>query len=343
MNIIFFCQRPYALAINKPIHDVALKRGHRILWYIPENVKPSLDFSVDHTGSMTDLINFKPDAIIAPGNEVPHFLRGVKVQIFHGLAGEKKGHFHIRHYFDLYLTPGPYFTRGFNKLREKYKDFDVVETGWPKLDVLFAENKVQTRKEDLKKRFNIENIILYAPTFSPSLTSAKNAFHDIFRIPQDKNKLLIIKFHDMMDVKVRDEYIKKAKEYENVIIHEGRSIIPLLVDADLMISDTSSAVYEFLLLDKPVITINTAAKSPKWLNVNNSSNIVDDINKTLYEDSFKEARKEIIREYHPYNDGRSSERVLDEITRWIDKNGIPDKRKLSLHRRLKIYKHFGLY
>ena len=26
--------------------------------------------------------------------------RGLKVQVFHGLAGEKKGHFRIRHYFD---------------------------------------------------------------------------------------------------------------------------------------------------------------------------------------------------------------------------------------------------
>ena len=28
--------------------------------------------------------------IFVPGNEVPHFIRGVKTQVFHGLAGEKK-------------------------------------------------------------------------------------------------------------------------------------------------------------------------------------------------------------------------------------------------------------
>jgi len=93
MKIILFCQNPYALAINKPINDVAIKRNYDVLWYIPENVKPHLNYDVKHTSSMKELFYFNPDGIIAPGNEVPHYLPGVKTQIFHGLAGEKKGIF----------------------------------------------------------------------------------------------------------------------------------------------------------------------------------------------------------------------------------------------------------
>jgi len=341
MKIILFCQNPYALAINKPVHDIAMKRNYNVLWYVPKNVKPYLNFNVNHTASVPDLISFEPDAIIAPGNEVPHYLRGVKVQIFHGLAGEKKGHFHIRHYFDLYLTQGPYFTKGFNRLKEKYKDFDVKETGWPKLDVLFSENKIQHRKDELKSRYNVDKIILYAPTFSPSLTSANKSFSDIFKIAQDKKKLLIIKFHDLMNKEIKKAYTEEADKFENVIIHEDRNIIPLLVDADLMISDTSSVVYEFLILNKPVITINTKTSSPKWLNLTDSRDLVNKINETFKNDTYKGMRKEIISEYHPYNDGRSSERVLDAINEWLKVNGVPLKRKLSLYRRMKIYKMFG--
>ena len=116
---------------------------------------------------------FKSDAIFVPGNEVPHYLRGVKIQVFHGLAGEKKGHFRIRNYFDLYLTQGPYFTNKFNELKSKFKDFDVVETGWPKLDIYGKDvHKYEEEKKSLLKKSKCANIVLYAPTFSPSLTSA---------------------------------------------------------------------------------------------------------------------------------------------------------------------------
>jgi CDP-glycerol glycerophosphotransferase (TagB/SpsB family) len=189
--------------------------------------------------------------------------------------------------------------------------------------------------------YNVNRIILYAPTFSPSLTSAKKSFNDIFAIANDKKILLVIKFHDLMDVNVKNQYIEKSKAYDNVIVSEEKSIIPALVYSDLMISDTSSAVYEFLILDKPVITINTRTESPRWLDLKTSDNLNHHIKETFSIDSHNKQRQEIIDEYHPYSDGKSSERVLDEIQNWIDKNGVPTKRKLSFFRRRKINKLFG--
>ena len=341
MRIILFCQNPYALAINKPIHDVAIESNYEVLWYIPENVENHLNFDVDYTSSMKELFEYNSDAIIAPGNEVPHYLPGVKVQIFHGLAGEKKGHFHIRNYFDLYLTQGPYFTRGFEKLKQKHKDFDVVQTGWPKLDTLYVANHDKRRANEMLAEYNVNKIILYAPTFSPSLTSAKKSFDDIFAIAEDRKSLLVIKFHDLMDAGVKNQYIEKSKAYDNVIVSEEKSIIPALVYSDLMISDTSSAVYEFLILDKPVITINTRTEAPRWLDLKTSVDLGKHIRDTFRLDSYCKQRQEIIEEYHPYSDGKSSERVLDEIQSWITENGIPSKRKLSFLSRRKINKIFG--
>ena len=37
------------------------------------------------------------------------YLPGVKIQVFHGYAAEKKDHWIIRRYFDTYFTQGPYF------------------------------------------------------------------------------------------------------------------------------------------------------------------------------------------------------------------------------------------
>ena len=56
---------------------------------------------------------FSPDAIIVPGNVVPDFWPGIKVQIFHGLCEEKIGHYDITGFFDLYCTPSFYITDKF--------------------------------------------------------------------------------------------------------------------------------------------------------------------------------------------------------------------------------------
>lgn len=50
------------------------------------------------------------------------------------MQAEKKDHWIIRRYFDTYFTQGPFFTKKFKELAAEYKDFEVVETGWPKQD-----------------------------------------------------------------------------------------------------------------------------------------------------------------------------------------------------------------
>ena len=52
-------------------------------------------------------------------------LPGVKIQVFHGYAAEKKDHWIIRRYFDTYFTQGPYFTSHFEASARKYGDFEV--------------------------------------------------------------------------------------------------------------------------------------------------------------------------------------------------------------------------
>ena len=45
--------------------------------------------------------------------------------------------FTIRGFFDLYCTQGPSSTIPFKKQQEKYNTFEVIETGWSKMDPLF--------------------------------------------------------------------------------------------------------------------------------------------------------------------------------------------------------------
>jgi len=334
---------PYSFGILEPVMQVLKEKNHEFIWFIRPEILDKFPYQEQRfTSKIEDLVRFNSDAIFVPGNEVPHYLRGVKTQVFHGLAGEKKGHFRIRNYFDLYLTQGPYFTRWFSEAAVKYKDFEVVETGWPKLDVYGKElHKYDSVKLTLLKKSKTKKIILYAPTFSPSLTSAPHLLTQIEELAKSKEYLIVIKFHDLMAEDLIDSYKKLSMSFENVLFIEERNIIKYLLIADLMISDTSSVVYEFLLLDKPVITFKNNSLAIKWDNQLLFSGLVKRVTENLLKDPFKQQRLKILNEYHPYTDGNSAKRMVGAVEEYIKTNGVPEKRLISWFRRYKINKIFS--
>jgi len=112
MRIVLFCENKYAVDILLPIYQEAVKsEANHILWYVhlPKIPVFPLDGKVVYTYSMQEVYDFSPEAIFVPGNIVPYYLPGVKIQVFHGYAAEKKDHWIIRRYFDTYFTQGPFF------------------------------------------------------------------------------------------------------------------------------------------------------------------------------------------------------------------------------------------
>ncbi|RXQ94470.1 CDP-glycerol--glycerophosphate glycerophosphotransferase [Ancylomarina salipaludis] len=344
MKTVLFCKRPYSFGILRPIHNELIRLKEDILWYVDPEIVEHFPFKDDtsYTSSLQEISDFKSDAIFVPGNVVPHYLRGVKTQIFHGLAGEKKGHFRIRNYFDLYLTQGPYFTNRFNELAAKHGDFDVIETGWSKLDALFLQkDNFDTEKLNLLEKHQAKQIILYAPTFSPSLTSAELISDQIIELAKNPDYLIQIKFHDLTNKDVKAKYNEIAKSYQNLIIVDDPNISKYLILSDLMISDTSSVVYEFLLLDKPVITFKSTSDNIKWTNIEAPHLLCKTVESVLNSDINQADRKWIIENYHPLRDGKSAQRMVEAVKQWVNQNGVPEKRKLSILRKWKVYKKYG--
>ncbi len=343
MRVILFCVNPYAFEILYPLHKAGIQRNCEIIWFIPNNILPAFKYKneVNYSGSIDNLVDFRSDVLFVPGNEVPHYLRGVKTQVFHGLAGEKKGHFRVRHYFDLYLTQGPYFTDKFRSLSKKYKNFEVIETGWSKLDTLFEKRPgLKKQKQQILDESGCKQIVLYAPTFSPSLTSAKILKQEIQHLAEKENIFLRIKFHDLMNRSIVLEYEEYFKQTANVEIIKESDIIDHLIISDIMISDTSSVVYEFTLLNKPVITFNSRSGNIAWPDITDPKILLPTFHAVVKSDPHSAERESIIHQYHPYTDGKSSERMYDAVEQYIAEHGVPEKRKLSPYRRYTINAYF---
>ena len=191
---LFYISQNYSFEILRPLQKVIREQGNQVYWFVAGDEVNKSNFA-DHElilSSIKDVKAYQPDASFVPGNVIPSFIPGIKVQVFHGLEWKKKGHFVIRDCFDLYCTHGEATTTRFEALAQKHQFFDVAETGWPKLDNLFSTPK-QNYFDDTQP------VILYAPTFSPALTSAPALFDEIQRIAETEEHNWLVKFHPKMD------------------------------------------------------------------------------------------------------------------------------------------------
>lgn len=349
MRVCLFCENPYAVGILEPLHREASRIAgeHQLLWFVGKRVDPfPLDGQVEWTRSMQTVKDFSPEAIFVPGNIVPYYLPGVKCQIFHGYAAEKKDHWVIRRYFDLYLTQGPYFTSNFQRLSRKYGDFEVVETGWTKQDSIAKRlSGAEVARQKLLEAYpGKTRVALYAPTFSPRLTSLPHIMPGLqAMLEANPDMLLALKFHPLTKPEFALPYRQWAeREPQQVVyVEQDKDLTELCLEADLMVSDTSSAVYEFLLLDKPVVTLRTIATDIYWENIADPLELPSAVNRALNDPDAREKRRWISRNYDPHLDGQCCRRMLQAAADYNDRHGIPTKRHVNLWRRYTSIKTFG--
>lgn len=347
MRIVLFCENRYAIDILQPIEDEAIRQQcHEVLWYIHTPKIKSFDLSPEShwTDSIQHVYDFSPEAIFVPGNIVPYYLPGVKIQVFHGYAAEKKDHWIIRRYFDTYFTQGPYFTSHFEASARKYKDFEVRETGWTKQDWIFKHlHDYDCEKAQLLDKYCCKKIALYAPTFSPKLTSLpkiRTALETLLQ--QDPNLLVIMKFHPLTRTEWADEYRSWAETQDRAIYIEAcENVTHYQMMSDLMISDTSSAVYEFLLLNRPVITLDTIAKDIYWENITDATQLYAAYKRAFANPDSINLRRWIVDNYDPHLDGHCCQRMIAEAEDYICRHGVPSKRRLNLWRKYTSIKTFG--
>ena len=332
-RFLLYISQAYSVPICRPLQEEIRKRDYEVKWFCDEEGAQTHLRSDEHLlESVAEVKAYRPDVVLVATNVVPDFFPGIKVQIFHGFSvgkrSESRGHFNIRGFFDLYCTQGSSTTQPFEELQKKYNYFQVVETGWSKMDPLFP---LEVQKHSMPT-------VMISSTFTTSLSLAKNkeAVSEIARLSKLGKWKFIAVLHPKMEAEIVE--IFKAMQHEYFTFYDTSDLIPLFKQADVMLSDTTSAITEFALQKKPVVTLNNKQPQAYMINVTEVTEIESAIERALSKpQEIMQSLDTFVAQTHPYEDGKSSARVIDACLDFIDKQKV-QRKPLNLIRRYQIRK-----
>ena len=337
LTYLIYISKNYSIPIFIPLVMYLEETEQSYAFYLSDKVKQNFPNEWDSgkiLSSLKQAKKFKPDFVLCTGNFVDFRIPGIKVQLFHGLGIEKDAHFKIRHFFDLYLTSGPYATARFEHLQKKYKYFKVRETGWPKIDYILNYPKTDVEKIGLPA---MKKIILYAPTFSTKHESASVLLDTIPNIIND-DEFWLFKFHELMDKK----WISRLENMDSskIRVLGNTEITPYFYVSDVLISDTSSVIYEFMVLDKPIITFRTQGREDKALNITEPNELRKALDRCLTRPGeFSESRKKNLLEINPRIDGKISQSVFKTLEDIISTGQKFKRKPLNVFRKMQVVYH----
>lgn len=319
-RFLFYISYSYSIPIGNPLEKEILSRGYQVKWFSDEPDGAQILADKDNVlNSIQEVMSYNPHILLVSTDYVPDFLPGLKVQIFHGFLtykrpekGNSEAHFRVRGFFDLYCTQGPNTTGPFKALSQRKGHFEVIETGWSKVDPLFLHKK---RDEVTSK------VVLIASTFTKRLSLAYNedVFNEIKRLSETGKYQFKMVLHPKVpeDIKAKWQSLN-GSHYK---FYNTTDLAPLFLKSDILLADTTSAIQEFLLQIKPVVTFRHTIKHPYLCHAEQASELEQRIDQALgFSNDLKALIQDFVANLHPYTDGKSSERVIDASIDFLHKD-----------------------
>jgi CDP-glycerol glycerophosphotransferase (TagB/SpsB family) len=327
----------YAAGILRPVQAAIRARADDAAWFFGGPGAEVLRPDERLLRTVAEVKAWNPVAVLTPSNAVPDFFPGVKVEVFHGFDAGKPRHIHIRGFFDLYCTTGPADTQAFKDLAARLGHFTVRETGWPKLDPFLGQ------LGDSPPPVQDPPVVLYHSTFSPSLSAADVLYDEVARMSRTGRWRWIVTLHPKMNPGTVARF--EALESDHLRFSRDDNILNEFMTADVMVSDTSSALSEFLLTYKPVVTFRNRRPGPQLIDISDPAKLEESIELALSRPpSLMRAVREYADSIHPQRDGRSSERVLAAVDEFVAGGGRnPRNKPLNLWRRLRMRRKLGYW
>jgi len=183
-----------------------------------------------------------------------------RIQIFHGVSFRNKAVRPANMGCDNYFVTGPYMLNRFEQAGLLTEDDPrVAKIGFMKTDALVDGS---LRRESILKHVGFDGsrpVILYAPTGAKHNSLETMGEDVILELLAVGDYDLLIKPHDHPRNKKTDwaTYLRRYESVNCRIVEPCEDVIPMLYIADVLISDASSVVNEYTLLDRPILFLDT--------------------------------------------------------------------------------------
>lgn len=282
------------------------------------------------------LINTSKIVILHDNNYVvSHFKRKDVhvIQLWHACGAIKKfGNVIKREYpianYNTIISTSQFWQEPYS-LAFSVKKEDVLPLGLPRTDELFDNEWCQNKKTMLLEKYpQLKNkkIILYAPTFRG------NIYKGFHQIEFDAKKILehlsddyviLYKFHPL----VGNYQLDPDSRIINMNHEDTHELFTI---SDILISDYSSIIFDYMIFNKPILFYTPDYQDyKKELGVfvdiedfklpicNNEQDIIEAIKGT--NDSFDHIL-ELKNQFFKYQDGKSCQRIVEYIHKYMKKN-----------------------
>lgn len=282
--------------------------------------------------------------LFADNNMMPKQRKGqTSVYCTHGPISLKnvRGKIVVPEGIDYFLCPSKFYKPIIaNQLMLPYPNNKLICLGFPAHDLLYKSHTNELKK--ITKR-SFAKVILWMPTFRKGggfhrndsnaeqplgipLINSKEEYEEMNSMLKENNILLIIKIHPMQN---KDSI--KIKDKSNICVLTGESVKKLNIDnlrlmreTDALISDYSSAAFDYLHLNKPIgyvfsdeadYKLGFVVKDPRTMIAGNEIDNLNDLYIFLQDiasgkDDFKEQRNALFNKLFQYHDGNSCERII---------------------------------
>ena len=335
----------YDMLPDEEYEKILAFKGNR---YAKRGIKAKIELLINLSTSkyilLEDLVQATSHMRVRKGQEL--------IQLWHG-AGAFKKFGHSRESSDLKRIHKGYkkYTRVITSsetIRPCYAEafsvsMDKVKaTGIPRTDIFFDKEYINSKKEELYQEYPFlkgKKIILFAPTYRGTQFSdahygiEKLDLEEIYSIFSKQNYIFIFKWHPFLYNRIEES---KTKEYDGYKKHpdfyydlsKERDINDLLLVTDILITDYSSVIFDYVFMNKPIVYFTYDYKEyvengrglyfpfEEYVYGNvakDSKELVKAIQANSMEE---EARSKFVQKFMSACDGHSTEKVIN----WVFKN-----------------------
>lgn len=211
----------------------------------------------------------------------------------------------------------------------------IMPLGLPRADYYFKNHDIDKLRDEFNKKYNLSNdkkIILYAPTFREN-KDFNNVFNyldlDEFNNRLSDDYILVLRLHPKIkkfyssDISVNGDYID-CSDYKNEQ--------ELLLISDILITDYSSIMIEFGLLNKPIIffayDLDNYLDNERGFYLDYKNDLpgpivstTDELVNCIYDGVDTSKLDSFIKTQFDDVDGNASQRIVDFVLKEGEKNG----------------------